>query len=267
MPEIPGRIIPARAGFTKSIPSDSRRIMDHPRSRGVYDPAGTADLDDEGSSPLARGLREPCWADLPDPGIIPARAGFTRECDLRLGQLRDHPRSRGVYCRRYGMGSRSRGSSPLARGLLPRSSIRLRTRWIIPARAGFTTRTGSTGSWPRDHPRSRGVYCGDALHDFFVAGSSPLARGLRVWDEALTYLGRIIPARAGFTSGSSSWAVRSRDHPRSRGVYGPPPGRRVHRQGSSPLARGLPRIFPPASEPTRIIPARAGFTVWVTDPN
>ena len=78
-------------------------------------------------------------------------------------------------------------------------------------------------------------------------GSSPLARGLR----------RTQPPGE----------FRSRDHPRSRGVYrlsilifyGP--------LGSSPLARGLHPSQ--AHEPTglRIIPARAGFTVVSMQPD
>ena len=50
-------IIPARAGFTApggEVPDDEG---DHPRSRGVYWPAGSGTPEAEGSSPLARGLR------------------------------------------------------------------------------------------------------------------------------------------------------------------------------------------------------------------
>ena len=71
-------IIPARAGFTAGQFGVAVRAGDHPRSRGVYDPAGTADLDDEGSSPLARGLRDRLRRRDRKVGIIPARAGFTR---------------------------------------------------------------------------------------------------------------------------------------------------------------------------------------------
>ena len=70
----------------------------------------------------------------------------------------------------------------------------------------------------------------------------------------------IIPARAGFTRTPPCHPPTEKDHPRSRGVYGLyirwPGGV----QGSSPLARGLPtRCWAPLL-PTRIIPARAGFT-------
>ena len=70
-----------------------------------------------GSSPLARGL--PCFFHVGGdrPGIIPARAGFTRRGARFVLTYRDHPRSRGVYW--IGMPDTVdlRGSSPLARGL------------------------------------------------------------------------------------------------------------------------------------------------------
>ena len=71
-------------------------------------------------------------------------------------------------------------------------------------------------------------------------GSSPLARGLQPSACRKTPTGRIIPARAGFTSGRMAYRPPPADHPRSRGVY-PRPG-------------GTDRPRP------RIIPARAGFT-------
>ena len=74
--------------------------------------------------------------------------------------------------------------------------------------------------------------------------------------------GRIIPARAGFTSSPRCPHHISRDHPRSRGVY---PGLQVgdcRECGSSPLARGLRGQARPPPAELRIIPARAGFTSW-----
>ena len=75
---VPQGIIPARAGFTQYDLNIYAITGDHPRSRGVYATAfHTVDRED-GSSPLARGLRSliryiPQWV-----RIIPARAGFTR---------------------------------------------------------------------------------------------------------------------------------------------------------------------------------------------
>ena len=74
---LPERIIPARAGFTRS-PIRSRRLPgDHPRSRGVYAGAPVPWRGADGSSPLARGLHAPLRERPAAQGIIPARAGFT----------------------------------------------------------------------------------------------------------------------------------------------------------------------------------------------
>ena len=120
---------------------------------------------------------------------------------------------------------------------------------------------------PGDHPRSRGVYASSGLSITSRGGSSPLARGLPERSEERTAVHRIIPARAGFTTPSCPRTVRTRDHPRSRGVYVVPVGRSHYWRGSSPLARGLPRRGAPHHRRPRIIPARAGFTTSITAPS
>ena len=79
----------------------------------------------------------------------------------------------------------------------------------------------------------------------------------------------IIPARAGFTASTSTTALASGDHPRSRGVYVALPANDRIRDGSSPLARGLRWASTTRRRPAWIIPARAGFTrrthPWTTD--
>ena len=173
------RIIPARAGFTPRERPGTVRSADHPRSRGVY-PAGTRKHDRiEGSSPLARGLQPGPGTRRNLQGIIPARAGFT---------FRDFrpliPPS---------------GSSPLARGLPLDAAADAAALRIIPARAGFTLDPTIILCIPADHPRSRGVYASFTRTTTRLSGSSPLARGLPKTMGAHVPLGRIIPARAGFT--------------------------------------------------------------------
>ena len=73
-----------------------------------------------------------------------------------------------------------------------------------------------------------------------MAGSSPLARGLRHGGGDRVHVSGIIPARAGFTPPSSTTRRR--------------------RGGSSPLARGLPGRPARGEGVVGIIPARAGFT-------
>ena len=153
------RIIPARAGFTGRGSPSYLDSGDHPRSRGVY-PGGLGQaVLDGGSSPLARGLHTARGEHRRPDRIIPARAGFT--CTQILRQLAVH------------------GSSPLARGLRAEGFVNCGGLGIIPARAGFTSEVGSVSTSERDHPRSRGVYCGQQFRPHGLLGSSPLARGLR----------------------------------------------------------------------------------------
>ena len=136
--EVKERIIPARAGFTCLRRSRRGSSRDHPRSRGVYLHHWEVISASLGSSPLARGLREPRSVLLRGFRIIPARAGFTwwRWWCYCRGQ--DHPRSRGVYVEPRTEKVRGTGSSPLARGLRDSQRTHISQIRIIPARAGFT---------------------------------------------------------------------------------------------------------------------------------
>ena len=192
-------IIPARAGFTVEERVGVGHVGDHPRSRGVYVTRQVRAVVVVGSSPLARGLRRDRGQHVPQGGIIPARAGFTQTQITRVIGAGDHPRSRGVYSSIGSAISGGIGSSPLARGLRHADLGVDLGRRIIPARAGFTSRSARPSPDPSDHPRSRGVYVRTCPLIQKGNGSSPLARGLR--GEALLSVGRsgIIPARAGFT--------------------------------------------------------------------
>ena len=133
-----GRIIPARAGFTRGFDTRPGCLTDHPRSRGVYAPR------DHDASDGAR--------------IIPARAGFTSAFAKAASNPADHPRSRGVYLSPLPMPQAYAGSSPLARGLPPVGPADDNEARIIPARAGFTYYFLFIPTFYQDHPRSRGVY-------------------------------------------------------------------------------------------------------------
>ena len=222
----------------------------------LYPQAGNS-----GSSPLARGLRQGCAARPRSEGIIPARAGFTRRPPRKSPWSPDHPRSRGVYGAYLSQSSSMAGSSPLARGLRAGASREDRVSGIIPARAGFTGKPYGAVVCEGDHPRSRGVYANAALAYTTSVGSSPLARGLLSGAVRVVRHERIIPARAGFTPMPGGQSARRGDHPRSRGVYSQECCPVWLREGSSPLARGL--LMPPAAvrQASRIIPARAGFTL------
>ena len=157
-------------------------------------------------------------------------------------------------------GVRHDGSSPLARGLPLDGDDGPALAGIIPARAGFTVMCSRRSRGAPDHPRSRGVYCDWPWRERIVTGSSPLARGLQHRLRLRRVLLRIIPARAGFTPRGPPSRRSPADHPRSRGVYVSHHTQTATRQGSSPLARGLPRGSPGLPGGPGIIPARAGFT-------
>ena len=234
-------IIPARAGFTLRLAAAALAARDHPRSRGVYPHPPPPRSVPAGSSPLARGLRSRAPGSCAGRRIIPARAGFTCGWGRSAAPRRDHPRSRGVYRGAAGGRARPAGSSPLARGL---HDLRIATDEedrIIPARAGFTRPSRAEAVCPADHPRSRGVYLGQASWEATQEGSSPLARGLPGAGELGGDAGGIIPARAGFTAPQTA--------PQAAGGG-----------GSSPLARGLLTTTARLPGCPGIIPARAGFT-------
>ena len=281
------RIIPARAGFTTmSFDTDRPPIGSSPLARGLLvsalplgRPLGIIParagftrirLNGRtyvvGSSPLARGLPTQGPGRRQRRGIIPARAGFTDAPPGPHCRRADHPRSRGVYrliANPFGFGI---GSSPLARGLLATLKESGVEFGIIPARAGFTKRRGRTGTARTDHPRSRGVYKLLPTRSPTTAGSSPLARGLRSLEQDADTVTRIIPARAGFTTGITACRRRCADHPRSRGVYAIVNEREEPIEGSSPLARGLLGASDRHRLTRRIIPARAGFTSRASRP-
>ena len=147
---------------------------------------------------------------------------------------------RGVYTGQEEARAWAWGSSPHARGLHRRPGRGPHILRIIPACAGFTAATGAPNSPHSDHPRMRGVY------------SVPRQAGKSfLW---------IIPACAGFTRRSTVVIRSLPDHPRMRGVYRVRGWCAVSGVGSSPHARGLPRIPFRTAQYPRIIPACAGFT-------
>ena len=199
------RIIPACAGFTGQVQDGVHAGLDHPRMRGVYVPL--------------RGLPPEA------PGIIPACAGFTPGGHSSCHTRGDHPRMRGVYPAGARWCACARGSSPHARGLHGDDMRPLPEVGIIPACAGFTWPRRRARPWCGDHPRMRGVYNVEQDWIAFSRGSSPHARGLQPVDHVQESDLGIIPARAGFTTGTSSSLMVTTDHPRTRGAYGRPAGR------------------------------------------
>ena len=155
--------------------------------------------EDMGSSPHARGTQHVSRRVIRSTGIIPACAGNTiRPVPDRRG-TRDHPRMRGEHNHECSRGQDGEGSSPHARGTLPRHIAQLEAGGIIPACAGNTPNPNTT--------------CRSS------AGSSPHARGTPRVTLKSTMPSGIIPACAGNTPSHSSGGTSARDHPRMRGEH------------------------------------------------
>ena len=199
-----GGLIPARAGRTGIVDVDVFTDRAHPRSRGA-DPCHEATSQPiGGSSPLARGGRAPPAMGDRKSGLIPARAGRTRSGPSSPRRCRAHPRSRGADDAREDAGASKRGSSPLARGGLPRGTHSLLDRGLIPARAGRTRKPRRRLAPRGAHPRSRGADAQCRWGRIPLMGSSPLARGGHSRPIRRLERGGLIPARAGRTKASTS---------------------------------------------------------------
>ena len=154
------------------------------------------------------------------------------------------------------------GSSPRVRGKLWVDVFGAFCCRIIPARAGQTHSRQPSSRRLSDHPRA----CGANWHTRAVAdglyGSSPRVRGKHVVEADGDSAIGIIPARAGQTRPPhTDWLSRP-DHPRACGANYLTALIVFIAIGSSPRVRGKPRGLAAGQRGGRIIPARAGQTVW-----
>ena len=90
-------ITPACAGNTFSSLNSLVKLRDHPRLRGEYCHRFQQCTCQQGSPPLARGIRQELRAGSHQSGITPACAGNTYNI-ISYGMTgKDHPRLRGEY--------------------------------------------------------------------------------------------------------------------------------------------------------------------------
>ena len=275
------RIIPARAGPTKSPSPRILSVTDHPRSCGANSYFFQSTKADSGSSPLVRGQLHGLVGVVAHGRIIPARAGPTSTRGVPSTSTSDHPRSCGANWTAAESNGFPVGSSPLVRGQRnPQLGLHAGGR-IIPARAGPTNIDPKEHPAPTDHPRSCGANVALPGGEVVGRGSSPLVRGQLPIIARQDRRVRIIPARAGPTRQGHRAQEHAADHPRScganravsrsmtpgsgssplvRGQLRRRPGAQ-HGAGSSPLVRGQPHDFYEHAETERIIPARAGPTM------
>ena len=253
-------LIPACAGSTTRSPASTSRERAHPRMRGEHFHAGRGSVRVIGSSPHARGARQPCYQHPRYGGLIPACAGSTSTTTRAAPRKWAHPRMRGEHrdrrapCRHYG------GSSPHARGAPHVPDPRGKLTGLIPACAGSTSPPRPRCTNWTAHPRMRGEHTWITTGTCSPTGSSPHARGaLDTVHAVLVQLG-LIPACAGSTTRLVCSSSRPGAHPRMRGEH-------THRErfipdlwGSSPHARGArPGLRVHVLE-GRLIPACAGST-------
>ena len=232
------RLIPTHAGKTHARGAWSSQAGAHPHSRGEnLEDARTDNLHD-GSSPLTRGKRTRPHARAGDPRLIPTHAGKTQLTWLSTCPPRAHPHSRGENNDKPHRTDPVGGSSPLTRGKPLGGPFLDGGSGLIPAHAGKTRASSSTGGGLGAHPRSRGENHLGHAPAIPRYGSSPLTRGKPRLVGADLSPGRLIPAHAGKTAGPSCERRRWAAHPRSRGENINEGARPVDTAGSSPLTRG-----------------------------
>ena len=134
-------LIPARAGKTSSSPPAQSGTWAHPRACGENLARAAGLGGGRGSSPRVRGKLAPHVGAEGDEGLIPARAGKTRDQSPRPGSEPAHPRACGENITAADVIRIDGGSSPRVRGKR-RDPLRRQGRSrLIPARAGKTCRS------------------------------------------------------------------------------------------------------------------------------
>ena len=152
------RFIPARAGNTRRPSSPTAPPTVHPRPRGEHRMDRGQVMKRIGSSPPARGTRDPACECRVKSRFIPARAGNTARRSNPRASAAVHPRPRGEHIDLLLLTCSLIGSSPPARGTRQIHQRGLWHRRFIPARAGNTCLQASRSLRRTVHPRPRGEH-------------------------------------------------------------------------------------------------------------
>ena len=129
---------------------------EHPRSRGENARFMTRGFAQSGTSPLTRGKRYRPQVPRRPHRNIPAHAGKTGLQREAYPRAAEHPRSRGENEPIEFTAHTNPGTSPLTRGKLWWSRVRIRVFGNIPAHAGKTPGHAPPHPARPEHPRSRG---------------------------------------------------------------------------------------------------------------
>ena len=166
------RFIPAGAGNTGSvcgsIAGGAGNTVDgeffiagapvYPRWRGEHHKETILRFVQVGLSPLARGTLLQCQQSFPDCRFIPAGAGNTIEIVFGIYSEAVYPRWRGEHLTINTRFKINFGLSPLARGTPPPVRLTPAQRRFIPAGAGNTRASTSSGIMIPVYPRWRGEH-------------------------------------------------------------------------------------------------------------
>ena len=256
-------IIPAYAGSTPSPCYCGAARPDHPRIRGEHNLGEECSREGTGSSPHTRGAPQARLRRRFRARIIPAYAGSTTASWIGDSSRTDHPRIRGEHETHRAGHPPSTGSSPHTRGAPESAWSFQQSRRIIPAYAGSTSGSGTSGAPGRDHPRIRGEHHQMTATILNGSGSSPHTRGAHHGVRTHDRVGGIIPAYAGSTTPGVSDRGYPGDHPRIRGEHRVASRRHVQMPGSSPHTRGALHSAIWDQQRAGIIPAYAGSTSGV----
>ena len=200
---------------------------------------------------------------LPNEGIIPACAGNTQSSSVIPSASGDHPRVCGEHAPSRLQRRPRWGSSPRVRGTPQAGRRRTRSRGIIPACAGNTSRRVALYYIENDHPRVCGEHLARPAAGKVAVGSSPRVRGTHRIHRLLVGPSGIIPACAGNTQRHRHRLIGRRDHPRVCGEHAVEKPTAKDRMGSSPRVRGTRRVRQRQCATVGIIPACAGNTICV----
>ena len=254
------RLIPARAGKTRTASAERLDRGAHPRACGENRTACAPSRTTCGSSPRVRGKRDARMRACHRCGLIPARAGKTSTWCSSIARPRAHPRACGENGKLTAQLHEGSGSSPRVRGKLDATGGVTSFFGLIPARAGKTPRPQWLSGRPRAHPRACGENSRTSAPRSDCSGSSPRVRGKLISFSASCGVCGLIPARAGKTLGLTQGQITRRAHPRACGENGRIGVPVSLASGSSPRVRGKRADRCAGLARLGLIPARAGKT-------
>ena len=197
-------------------------------------------------------------------GITPAHAGKTQTGTPFGVFLRDHPRACGENIASVYMSRSRRGSPPRMRGKPSASVISFLLFRITPAHAGKTFVFSSWRQQQQDHPRACGENLGQLRFDTSILGSPPRMRGKPLEEVENCAETGITPAHAGKTNARYSRPCFRKDHPRACGENLSTRFLCCGSGGSPPRMRGKLDSLSHNRVPTRITPAHAGKTYFLS---